>query len=307
MKLADLEDLSTKMNVEVIRLGKSGTTDTNTNSRIDVLGAMKKLIDDYISEIKAGRMKEADIPLMKEDVAKFLPVMSNLNAGINDLLAQTGINPILESLFSKYSAGDIQEADLAEQMFQEYAKDFLKNLSYDVSLRFKYTGEGEQAIARNYAQMMADAKFVTENDMGAAGAAGAAGPAPVGDTLNPTMKSAYRGFFDQVIKGATGAEVEHIDVGMGAVDKGTAADGKPAPLEKFSWKERSKQICEQVAARGYSPREFGCMDDPESVKQEGFSWRGYTRMICTRLGTIYDPGVPELCGCPPATWAGWKP
>ena len=195
-------------------------------------------------------------------------------------------------------------------MFQQYAADFLKNLSYDVSLRFKYTGEGEQAMARDYAQAMADAKFVRENEIGAAASAAAGPGAPVGgDPLNPAVKSAYRGFFDQVIKGATGAEVEHIDVGLGGVGEGgsTDADGKPAPLERFSWKERSKQICEQVAARGYSPREFGCMDDPETVKREGFSWRGYTRMICTRLGTIYDPGVPELCGCPPATWSGWKP
>jgi hypothetical protein len=307
MKQADLEDLALKINAEILRLSKSGTTDANINSRIDVLSTIKKTVDDLITEVKAGRRAERDIPIKKEDVTKFLPAMSNLNTGIPELITESGANPILNSLFSKYGAGDIKGADMAQQMFEQYAADFLKNLSYDVSLRFKYTGEGEQAMARDYAQAMADAKFVSENAMGG-GVMGAGAPVG-GDPLNPAVKSAYRGFFDQVIKGATGAEVEHIDVGMGAAagEGGAAADGKPVPLERFSWKDRSKQICEQVAARGYSPREFGCMDDPEAVKQEGFSWRGYTRMICTRLGTIYDPGVPELCGCPPATWPGWKP
>jgi hypothetical protein len=310
MKQADLEDLALKINAEILRLSKSGTTDANINSRIDVLSTIKKTVDDLITEVKAGRRAERDIPIKKEDVTKFLPAMSNLNTGIPELITESGANPILNSLFSKYGAGDIKGAEVAQQMFEQYAADFLKNLSYDVSLRFKYTGEGEQAMARDYAQAMADAKFVRENEIGAAASAAAGPGAPVGgDPLNPAVKSAYRGFFDQVIKGATGAEVEHIDVGLGGVGEGgsTDADGKPVPLERFSWKERSKQICEQVAARGYSPREFGCMDDPETVKREGFSWRGYTRMICTRLGTIYDPGVPELCGCPPATWSGWKP
>lgn len=313
MKLKDLEDLVAKIDAEIIRLNTSGTTDANVNSRIDVLTTIKKTVADLVTEVKAGRRAEKDIPIMKDDVTKFLPAMSNLNTGIPELITQSGANPVLNSLFSKYSAGDQEGADVAQKMFEQYATEFLKNLSYDVSLRFKYTGEAEQAMARDYAlmardyaQAMTDAKHVAENEMGAAAAA-AAGPS----ALNPAVKSAYRGFFDQVIKGVTGAEVEHIDVGLGgaagAADAAAGDDGKPAPLERFSWKERSKKICEQVAARGYSPREFGCMDDPDQVKQDGFSWRGYTRMICTRLGTIYEPGVPELCGCPPPTWAGWKP
>lgn len=314
MKLADLKDLVTKIDVEITRLSATGTTDANINSRIDVLNTIKKTLADLVREVETGRRAERDIPIKKVDVTKFLPAMSNMNSGIPELITGSGANPVLNSLFSKYGAGDISGAEVAQKMFEQYATDFLKNLSYDVSLRFKYTGEAEQVMARDYAQAMADAKFVAENEMGAAAAGGPGAPiTPAGDTLNPAVKSAYRGFFDQVVKGATGADVEHIDVGMGGTGSSaadTGAEGNSAPLERFSWKERSKQICEQVAARGYSPREFGCMDDPETVKRSngaGFSWRGYTRMICTRLGTIYDPGVPELCGCPPATWAGWKP
>jgi len=78
---------------------------------------------------------------------------------------------------------------------------------------------------------------------------------------------------------------------------------KPGTLD---WKERSGQICEQIVKRGMNPRDYGCLEDPDEV-DPNFSYRGYAKMVCSRLGTNYDPGIPELCGCPPATWSGWKP
>ena len=311
MKLADLKDLSAKINVEIVRLSASGTTDANIGARIDVLGAIKKTIDDLVREVEAGRRAEKDIPIKKADVAKFLPAMSNLNTGIPELITGTGANPVLNSLFSKYGAGDLSGADIAQKMFEQYATDFMKNLSYDINLRLKYTGEAEKGVAHDYAQAMADAKFVAENSGGVGGAA--AGPAPAGnaaaaDSMNPAVKAAYRGFFQNVIEDATGGKVESAEVGHGGMSGGGGGtDMQQEKLEKFNWKERSKQICEQVATRGYSPKEFGCMDDPDAAKRDGFSWRGYTRMVCARLGTIYEPGIPELCGCPPPTWPGWKP
>ena len=37
-----------------------------------------------------------------------------------------------------------------------------------------------------------------------------------------------------------------------------------------------------------------------------FSWRGYAKMICSRLMATPDPALPETCGCPPANWSGWN-
>jgi hypothetical protein len=51
--------------------------------------------------------------------------------------------------------------------------------------------------------------------------------------------------------------------------------------------------------------DFGCMKDTSAVS-ENFSYRGYAKMICSRLATNYDPSIPELCGCPPPTWPGWR-
>jgi hypothetical protein len=61
-----------------------------------------------------------------------------------------------------------------------------------------------------------------------------------------------------------------------------------------------------VTKRGYNPLDFGCFDKEPKDKYQGFSWRGHAKMICNRLSTIYEAGFPELCGCPPPTWPGWR-
>ena len=78
-----------------------------------------------------------------------------------------------------------------------------------------------------------------------------------------------------------------------------------APV-KFDWHERANFICESIKKREMNPEDFGCLKSEEYVS-ENFSWRGYAKMICNRLATSYDSGLPELCGCPDASWKGWRP
>jgi hypothetical protein len=78
--------------------------------------------------------------------------------------------------------------------------------------------------------------------------------------------------------------------------------GAPA---KFDWKKKSAEICDEIRKRGLNPKDFGCMN-PSKVTSQDFSWRGHARMVCTRLLTTPDPGLPETCGCPPQSWPGWR-
>jgi hypothetical protein len=96
---------------------------------------------------------------------------------------------------------------------------------------------------------------------------------------------------------------------MGATTDSGNAKNMPhsTTSQPFDWKERAKQICSQIKMRELNPYEFGCLKDENSVRQENFSWRGYAKMVCSRLGTVYDPSIPELCGCPPPSWIGWRP
>ena len=73
----------------------------------------------------------------------------------------------------------------------------------------------------------------------------------------------------------------------------------------FDWKTRVKEIENQVRKRGLQQSDFGIM--PQNTKvSDDFSWKGYARMICTRLQATMDPALPETCGCPPMDWKGWR-
>lgn len=73
----------------------------------------------------------------------------------------------------------------------------------------------------------------------------------------------------------------------------------------FGWRERALALEEQIRKRGYQPSDFGCMA-PHTKVQPDFSWKGYMKMICSRLQSVYDTGTPEECGCPPPDWNGWS-
>ena len=299
LTLDDLQGLSLKLNIEIIRLTASGATDTNTQSRITVLTAIKQKVDDLLLEVKNGR-KLNTIPLTKADIADFLPAISNKNSKIPDILKDWGLTSVLSSLFPNYATGDLDGSDVAKKLFETYMKDITHNLSWGVELNYK--GQAEQDIAANYASAMNDARYavdstgtpVAANATGAtiakAATAGAAGES-----------SAYRGVFESVIKSVTGHDAK---VTVGSSTHSTKAHGS-GPAPPFDWQERSREICTQITARGMNAYDFGCMKNTKV--HDGFSWRGYTRMICTRLGTVYDPSIPELCGCPPPSWPGWRP
>jgi hypothetical protein len=176
--------------------------------------------------------------------------------------------------------------------------DFIKNISWNMNI--KYTGESEQAIVNNLADALGAS---SKKD----------------DTYS---EDSYRGMFDTLMKqlsrnnsstGPAGPPGTHGPAGThgsaghagthgSAGNYGTAANLKPSTLD---WKERSQQICDQLNKRGLKPYDFGCID----IKTVGdnFSFRGYAKMICNRISTMYDPSIPELCGCPPPTWPGWRP
>jgi hypothetical protein len=85
----------------------------------------------------------------------------------------------------------------------------------------------------------------------------------------------------------------------------------PTPLDagrgpsQFDWQQRAKEIEAQVEKRGLKPTDFGIMPKNTKVSND-FSWKGYARMICSRLQATMDPALPQTCGCPPLDWNGWR-
>ncbi len=287
--LNDLKDLLIKIQTEITRLSASGTTDSIINNRISKLTILKNEVQSIVDKVEKKTMSIESIPITKEDYDKFLPLLANPRSTLPDTLQSAGLPVSLSSLFPAYLSGDISGAQLTQYVVGNYLDTFFKGLSWD--LRMNYTAERLKEIA--------DAKLKTaETSLSAL------------DTLKQTQilaneaqqnanapASSYRGDFAS----RTSPDVAGQVLGDGQL--GVPKQGSPPAT--LDWKERSQQICVAIAKRGYTPGDFGCFPDGTPT-QPNFSYRGYARMICSRLGTLYDTGAPEACGCPPPTWAGWR-
>jgi len=249
--LAELQNVVTRISVEITRLSASATNDPLTLSRINTLTSIKNSVQVIIDKVNSNLIKESEIPIMEADYNAFLPALGT-NGTLPTLLKQNNLSPTLSSLFPA-SVGDISGANMARYLFDKYAETFFKGLSWDMS----YTSERALEVANKKA---VKASFV-------------------GGKNEKAPPTEYRGEF--------------------------ASKTEAGPPAKFDWKERSIAICDAVEKRGYNPGDFGCIEDLKTVG-ENFSWRGYSKMVCSRISTLYDTGAPEACGCPPPTWPGWR-
>lgn len=241
--LTELKNLVSKINVEIIRLNASGSTDPLTASRVIALQSVSDAVSDIIRNLISGAMDADAVPISKKAIDAFLPVMSNMNTPLPSLIRGAGAGSYLNSLFPVYNAGDVSGANFAIELLKKYA-----------------------TAINNYI-------------------------ATQGLEQGETSGTGSRGMFE--------------DVTQSLAAGGDGTGGSPSKAPQLDWKNRSKQICDQVKRRGLNPEDYGCMQNTSDVGQT-FSFRGYAKMICARLATNYDPGIPELCGCPPPTWAGWR-
>jgi hypothetical protein len=72
----------------------------------------------------------------------------------------------------------------------------------------------------------------------------------------------------------------------------------------FDWKERSKHIGNQIRKRGLDIVSFG-VHEPGLKVSKNYSWKGYAKMLCSRLEATMETGTAQACGCPPFDWKGW--
>jgi len=282
-----LRDLILRISAEITRLKASGATDPVINSRINALTTVMTSVNNIIKQVENGTLLESNIPILQSSYINFLQVMSNYNSALPNILAKSGLSDALNNLFPFYNSGDTGAtgANLARSIFDKYAGNFMNNLSWDLNLR--YTGETEKEIAEELAKGLAKSVLGTS----------ASTSTDSGSNHSAAPPTTYRGMFDSIVKNASNNS-------NASLTDSNSASANSAPA-KLDWKDRSRDICQMISRRGLDPYEYGCMKDTSAVS-ETFSFRGYTKMICNRLSTNYDPGIPELCGCPDPTWHGWR-
>lgn len=194
-----LTELSERLQVEINRLGASGSTSPVLAARINIFTSIRQSVDEYVTAVKDGTMKPENIPIKKSDYKKFLPVLGSP--------PETPVPRIIST----------------------------------------------QPMPERYPRSVTTEGFVA------------------------------RGEFEAAIHSLDTGNVGHFD-----------------------WQKRAIEITQNIKRAGMNTADFGCFMPGEVAVSKDYSWRGHTKMICTRLAANADPAIPEQMGCPPVSWKGWR-
>lgn len=266
----DLESFIARISAEIIRLAASGTTDPIINARVVALTQMKANVQTILDQVNSGALMPVEIPIMKKDLVNAFPVLGRLDEPLPQIIQTLGLPPGLANLLPSNVQKDPNTMREINKLVDKYADTVVNGVS--ASFAVKYTSPREAEKARALASTIDKSGFPSAADLDNACNTKFmpnGGDAPVTDRLASKPGDAGRG---------------------------------PA---QFDWRTRAKEIEGQVKKRGMNPTDFGIM--PQGTKTSNdFSWKGYARMICTRLQATMDPSLPETCGCPPMDWSGWR-
>jgi hypothetical protein len=267
--MQDLIHFVSRIQGEILRLSKSGTTDPIVRSRVAALTQMKTDIQTIVDQVKQGTLMEVEIPINKKDLDKAFPILGKpsepLPQLIKTLRLPAGLANALPSNIQKDPATTRQISSLIDK----YADQIVNGLSATFQVSYSpHASESDLAQSSTVAR----SGFPSPTDLNNA-CQGKLNPLdmarPITDRLAPTPMDAGRG------------------------------------PSHFDWKQRSKEIEAQIKKRGLKQSDFGILPQGTKVSDD-FSWKGYARMICTRLQATMDPSLPETCGCPPMDWKGWR-
>ena len=290
-----LNMLSQRLAVEIVRLQASATNDPIVQSRVSILTKMRQKVDDINTKVKNGTLPAAQIPIMQSDYEQFLPVLGSSGGNVSKLLSSSG-NSTLGSLFDSYDKGDISGSTLAGALFEKYAEDLIKGTS--LQLTYKYTSPNELGTEKAKAQQVDGIRAVLASQPDLFG---------IGPGGHPGTTKGSRGEFESYVRSADLAGFEGAK-GLGGEGYSDSYRMAPAPVATgggFDWKQRVDDIMMSIQRMGLNPSEFGALPAGASVSSD-YSWRGHAKMMCNRLRTLADPGQAEQMGCPPENWKGWR-
>lgn len=270
----DLENFVARLSAEIVRLAASGTTDPVINARIVALTQMKTNVQTILDQVQTGALMPVEIPIMKRDIDNAFPILGKPSEPLPQVIQTLGLPPALANLLPSNVQKDPNTRREINKLVDKYADTIVNGVSASFSVKYTSPREAskQEERARAQASTLEQTGFPSQADLDNAcnnKFMPDGGQAPVTDRFAPKPQDAGRG------------------------------------PSHFDWKTRAKQIEGQVKARGLKPSDFGIMPDSTMVSNN-FSWKGYARMICTRLQTTMDPALPETCGCPPMDWSGWR-
>jgi hypothetical protein len=292
----DLKNFVSRIQGEIIRLSASGTNDPVMTSRVAALTKMKVDVQTILDQLKAGTMMEVEIPIKKSDIDKALPVLGNPSEPLPQLITTLGLPMGLANVLPSNMQKDPNTTKQINSLIDKYADKIVNGLS--ASFAVSYTSPNEMESKRSINSTIDKTGFPSMMDLNQL--TGAA-PCPTKNAKARSRSSvSHGGQHSQSHSQSHPMQSNSITDPLA----GTPADAGRGPAH-FDWKQRAKEIESQVSKRGLNPTDFGIMQKNSKVSDD-FSWKGYARMICTRLQATMDPSLPETCGCPPMDWKGWR-
>jgi hypothetical protein len=260
----DLKDFVARVQGEILRLSASGTTDPVVQARVTGLTKMKSDVQGIIDQVERGDMLSVEIPIMKSDITKALPILGKPSEPLPQLLKQLRLPPGLANALPSNLQKDPETTRQISQLLDKYADTIVNGISASFMVKYTPPTRVTSSVDKTGFPSATDLYQVSNEKF-----MPISPDAPVTDKLAQVPSDAGRG------------------------------------PSHFDWKQRAKEIEAQVKKRGLKRDDFGIMPENTKVSQD-FSWKGYTRMICTRLQATMDPALPETCGCPPMDWKGWR-
>jgi hypothetical protein len=267
----DMEDFLAKLEGERIRLAASATTDPVVQARVSALTQMRQEVREIVEQLKAKKMLPTEVPIQKADLDKAFPVLGKPSEPLPQILRglqlPAGLANVLPSNLQKDPATSRQIAGLLDK----YADTIVNGMSATFQVSYQPPQARQAGAVASTVDKIGFPSQADLDNLSQAKFQPMGGEAPVTDRLAPLPQEGGRG---------------------------------RAPAH-FDWKERARQIEDQIRKRGLRPEDFGVMPRTQKPSNE-FSWKGYAKMICTRLQATMDPALPETCGCPPMDWLGWR-
>jgi hypothetical protein len=267
----DLEDFLAKVEGERIRLSASATTDPVVQARVSALTQMRQEVREIVEQLTSGKMLPTEVPIQKADLDKAFPVLGKPSEPLPQILRSLQLPAGLANVLPSNLQKDPATARQITGLLDKYADTIVNGISATFQVSYQSPQARKAGIATSTVDKIGFPSQADLDNLSQAKFMPMGGDRPVTDRLAPLPQEGGRG---------------------------------RAPAH-FDWKERARQIEDQIRKRGLRPQDFGVMPRTQKVSNE-FSWKGYAKMMCTRLQATMDPGLPETCGCPPMDWKGWR-
>jgi hypothetical protein len=286
--LSQLNDFSARIETAIQKLGQSGTTDPIIQARIGNLTKMKTDVDTVIQKLNSKALLPANVPIMESDVKNALPALGDVTKSLPNVIQD----------IKNDNYGDGSVLNTIAKFLTSYGPQIIENSSLKLDLSMGYSAKQQQ-----------------QANMNVPGQNPYSGPSTLTNTGFPSNAD-----LDSVASGsdmysmAQGNEMGNANAtdpyAMDPRAEGrSVAANRLFPTDKnpsapFDWKKRTGDIIEQIQRRQMNPADFGAMPATTKVSKD-FSWKGYAKMICTRLMAAEPNRLDEMCGCPPSQWKGW--